>query len=218
LTEIVLIAVEGWSENAANWNFSLLREELKDLPIKVLVPHYLDAKGRFARFRSHKRVEQYASEVEKIILIQKQENPEAKIYVLGHSLGGIIVRYLSQRNLFNEDCMILVGTPNQGINFGFFKNLILKILARICNVPVFSQLLENSNFLQILNMNGFPKKATYISGEKDNVVPRSSSDPLGIGIVVPNCNHKLFPREREKLSNSAIPIVREILEKDLENK
>lgn len=214
MVEIVLIAIEGWSENAADWNYSLLRKEFENMPIKVVVPHYLDAKGKFARFRSHKRIEDYAAVVEKTIIVQRQEYPEAKIYVLGHSLGGLIARYLQQKNLFPENQMILVGTPNRGIEL----NLILRILAKICNVPLASQIDKKSNFLYILNMRGVPSKAHYIYGELDNVVPRESSDPLRCGTMVPNCGHKLFPREREKLQNSAIPIVMKILEKDLENK
>ncbi|MDD5012991.1 MAG: hypothetical protein PHI45_00820 [Candidatus Pacebacteria bacterium] len=78
--------------------------------------------------------------------------------------------------------------------------------------------MKDSNFIYSINFNGIPEKAIYISGEEDKTVSRDSSDPLGIGIVVPNCGHKLFPREKEKLKNSAIPYVREILEKNLENK
>lgn len=208
------MAIEGWSENAAEWNYSLLREELKDLPVKIVVPHYLDAKGRFARFRSHKTVEEYAAIVEKTIIVQKQEHPESKIYVLGHSLGGLIARYLCKRDLFSEDHMILAGTPNRGIEL----NLILRILAKICNVPLGSQIDKKSNFLYMLNMQGVPSRAHYIYGELDDVVQRESSDPLRQGTMIPDCGHKLFPREAENLQNSAIPVVRRILEKDLENK
>ena len=216
--KIILIAIEGWSENGAEWNYSLLREELKSLPIKIVVPSYLDAKGKFSRFRSHRTVEEYASKVEKVILAERRENPNAKIYVLGHSLGGVIARYLCSKNFLPEEYMILAGTPNLGINFGFLKNSILKILAKICNVPAFFQLLEGSKFIYTLNIFGIPSKAHYIFGEEDSVVSRASSDPLKIGISVPNCGHKLFPREKEKLESSAIPVIKRILEKGLENK
>jgi len=70
---IVLIALEGWSERAEEWNFSLLKEELEDLSIKVVVPEYLDAKGKFSKIRSHCTVEQYAAKVEAAILREKQK-------------------------------------------------------------------------------------------------------------------------------------------------
>lgn len=212
--KIILIAIEGFSEKAANWNYSLLRKDLENMPIKVVVPQYLDAKGRFARFRAHKTIEEYAAIVEKTIIVQRQEHPEAKIYVLGHSLGGLIARYLQKRNLFPENQMILVGTPNRGIKL----SLVLKILAKICNVPLAFQIDKKSNFLYILNMRGIPSEAHYIYGELDDVVTRESSDPLNCGTMIANCGHKLFPREIEKLENSAIPVVKKILEKDLENK
>ena len=78
--------------------------------------------------------------------------------------------------------------------------------------------MKGSNFIYSINLNGIPEKAIYISGQEDKVVSRDSSDPLKKGIIIPNCGHKLFPREKEKLENSAIPYVRKILEKDLENK
>ncbi len=215
---ITLIAIEGWTERAEEWNFSLLKEELEHLSIKIVIPEYLDTKGKFSKTRSHCTVEEYAHIVENVILREKQKDPNAKIYVLGHSLGGVIARHLCNRRLFPEERMILVGTPNLGIDFGILKNSFFMILAKIFNVPVLFQLMKDSNFIYSINLGGIPEKAVYISGEKDETVPRWSSDPLGTAIVVPNCGHKLFPQEREKLKNSAIPYVREILEKDLENK
>jgi hypothetical protein len=214
----VLIALEGWTERAEGWNFSLLKEELENLSIKIVVPRYLDTKGKFSKIRSHCTVEQYAAKVEAAILREKQKDPNAKIYVLGHSLGGLIARYLCNRKFFPEERMILAGTPNLGVDFGPLKNLFFMILAKIFNVPVFFQIIKGSNFIYSINLNGIPEKAIYISGQEDKVVSRDSSDPLKKGIIIPNCGHKLFPREKEKLENSAIPYVRKILEKDLENK
>lgn len=216
----ILFAIYGWSGNEEAWDFPSLKYGLEGLPIEIVTPHYLDATGIFARFKSHRTAEEYALSVEEAFLKMKQENPDAKIYVLGYSLGGIIVRLLYNKGLFSEKNMILVGTPNRGIYFGFFKTSILKVLARLCKVPILFQLLEGSEFIRHLNgyYNGIPQKAHYISGEIDNWVPRDSSDPLGIGIIVPQCGHKLFPLEREKVEFSAIPYVRRILEKDLEYK
>lgn len=214
---LVLVAIEGWSENGAEWNYALLRKVLENIPgVVLVVPSYLDAKGKLAKFKSHLTIEQYAAVVDRAIADAKKQYPEAVIMVMGHSLGGVIARFLCAKGVFPPRNMILVGTPNLGIDFGWFITGILKILAtkKLCNVPTFYQLLKGSNFLSELNKNGVPDDAYYISGTKDNVVPLWSSDPSNIGFYA-ECDHKLFPREEEKLKHSAIPIVEMIVRERL---
>jgi len=217
LPKLILVAIEGWSENGAEWNYALLKKELENIPgVKVAVPSYLDAKGVFSKFQSHKTVEEYAAIVEDFILKLKAAYPNVPIWVLGHSLGGVIARLLCQKGLFPEENMILAGTPNLGIDFGIVLNATLKFLAKKFNVPLIFQLMKGSVFIRELNVKGIPKKARYISGQKDMVVPEWSSNPLGIGYSVPGCGHKLFPREPEKLKASAIPVVERIVRKGLD--
>ena len=214
---LVLVAIEGWSENGAEWNYSLLRKVLENIPgVVLVVPSYLDAKGKLAKFKSHLTIEQYAAIVEKSIMDARKQYPGASVMVMGHSLGGLIARFLCAKGVFSPKNMILVGTPNMGISFGWLADGILKILAskHLCNVPVFYQMLRESDFLKMLNANGIPE-AYYISGLKDKVVPLWSSDPLNIGAYA-ECGHKLFPREEEFLDQSAIPIVKMIVTKKLE--
>lgn len=215
---LVLVAIEGWSENGAEWNYSLLRRVLEKIPgVVVVAPSYLDAKGVLAKFRSHLPLSMYAISVNTEIVKAKEMYPDATVMVLGHSLGGVIARFLCANNCFPSRNMILAGTPNQGIDFGWFANNFLKVLASkyLCNVPVFYQLLKESEFLEQLNENGFPKDAYYIRGARDKVVPPWSSDPLGIAEVV-DCGHKLFPREEDALNSSAIPVVELIVRARLE--
>jgi hypothetical protein len=217
LPKLILVAIEGWSENGAEWNYALLRKELENIPgVKVVVPNYLDAKGIFSKFQSHKTVEEYAAIVEDFILKLKAAYPNVPIWVLGHSLGGLIARFLYQKGLFPEENMVLAGTPNLGIDFGIVLNAIINFLAKRFNVPLIFQLMRGSGFLWKLNVEGIPKKAWYISGQKDMVVPEWSSNPLGIGYSVAGCGHKLFPRELEKLEASAIPVVKRIIGKGLD--
>jgi len=214
---LVLVAIEGWSENGAEWNYALLRKVLESIPgVVVVVPSYLDAKGILSQFRSHLTVEQYAVSVEAAYRKAQKDYPNALILVMGHSLGGIIARYLCKTRLFQAKNMILVGTPNHGIDFGLVLNGFLKFLAnkRLCNVPVFNQLLMGSEFLRKLNKCGVPPAACYIRGAKDNIVAPWSSDPLSQAIVV-DCDHKLFPRERKMMESSAIPVVEKIVKKRL---
>jgi len=214
---LVLIAIEGWSENGAEWNYTMLKKVLESIPgVVVVVPSYLDAKGKLTKFRSHLTLEEYACVVEKAITEAKNEYPDATIMVLGHSLGGLIARFLCHTGLFPSRNMILAGTPNLGIDFGWFKNGTLKVLAskHACNVPVFYQLLKGSKFLNELNRYGVPEDAYYIRGLRDNVVAPWSSDPRGTAIGV-SCDHKLFPREGKLVESSAIPIVEKIVEKRL---
>lgn len=217
---LVLVAIEGWSENGAEWNYTLLRKVLENIPgVVLIVPSYLDAKGRLAKFKSHLTIEQYAAIVEGgAILEARIKYPGAHVMVMGHSLGGVIARHLCFRGVISPENMILVGTPNLGISFGWFADGILKILAskHLCNVPVFYQMLKGSDFLNKLNAAGIPEEAYYISGTKDKVVPLWSSDPLNIGMYA-DCGHKLFPREEKLLEASAIPIVKDIVMQKLED-
>lgn len=221
---LIVILIQGWSESGA-WKDALLRKILESIPgVAVVVPDYLDGKGKFAKFKSHRTVEEYSLTVRFAIWEAKKSYPGATIMVVGHSLGGIIARYLCAEGVFPSKDMILAGAPNKGItyrtlggSFGVVLLPILKLLANkhLCNVPVFYQLLEGSSFLNNLNKNGIPKDAYYIVGETDITVPLWSSDPHNVGTFV-ECDHHLFPNEARLAERSAIPIIEIIVKKRLE--
>ena len=224
---LIVILIQGWSESGA-WKESLLKKVLESIPgVMVVVPDYLEstARGKFSKFKTHLKVENYAAIVATNYFHSVQEKyPNVPIMVVGHSLGGVIARFLCAKNYFSAKDMVLVGAPNKGITYrtvggtaGIVVMPILKLLANkhLCNVPVLYQLLEGSEFLQELNKNGIPKDAYYISGAQDKTVPLWSSDPHNIGMYT-ECGHHLFPSEGKLADSSAIPIVEEIVRKRLE--
>jgi len=219
---LIVFAIQGWSE-AGSWKNSLLAGLFERIPgVKVVVPDYMNGTGKFAKFKSHLRIEQYAARVRSVYKQTEKAYPSVPILVVGHSLGGLVARYLYNEGLFYSKNMILAGTPNKGVSYKMFGGEfgrivlpILKVLARksICNVPVFYQLLEGSDFLKELNEGGIPRNAHYIRGCFDTVVEAESSDPYGIGTVI-NCDHHMFPRKKEEMDsvkNSAIPVIMRIV-------
>jgi len=208
LPVIIFLIVQGWDGGAASWNYKLLKEALERIPfVRVFTPTYLDAQGGGAQFRSKKTIDNpkdgYAMMVRDYYLYLKSVYPDATIMVMGHSLGGIIVRHLHNLGYFLEENMIFVGTPHKGISarsfiwpIGFLLIPLLKVIARerFCGVPVFYQLLEGSDFLEKLNKNGLPRKSIYIGGLKDPVVgPDSSVPDEAINRIWINCGHSFFP-------------------------
>ena len=203
-----VVFLQGWKESGARKK-ALLKEVLENISgVRVTVVDYLDAPAEWTYFRSHLTVEEYAARAEEVVQKIKKENPKAIIVVIGHSLGGIIARYLCKKGLFPSSNMILVGTPNKGISyksFGGYLGIIITpiywVLASkyVCNIPVFYQLLKGSTFLKRLNDDGIPGDCYYISGLKDTRVDKSSSDPHGIGQIV-QCDHHLFRFDRESVA------------------
>lgn len=217
---LIVFAIQGWTE-AGSWKNSLLAGLFEKIPrVKVVVPDYMDGTGKFAKFKSHLRIEQYAARVRAVYEQTEKTYPNVPILVVGHSLGGLIARYLCNEGLFLSKDMVLAGTPNKGIGGGAGKIVlsIVKILARhVFNVPVLSELLEGSKFLQVLNRRGIPRDAIYIRGLLDTTVLAGSSDPLHIGTVI-ECDHHMFPRKNEdmdKVKKSAIPVIMRIVEERL---
>jgi len=222
---LIVILIQGWTESGV-LKESLLKKVLESIPgVMVIVPDYLEptARGKFAKFRTHKSVQDYAGYVWAYYRQTKADFPRVPVLVVGHSLGGIIARYLHEEGFFPAKDMILVGTPNKGItyrtlggSFGVVVLPILKVVAskRFCNVPVFYELLEGSIFLKELNAYGIPEDAYYISGSQDNIVPLWSSDPHNIGEFA-ECGHHLFPNEGVLAEKSAIPLVERIVKERL---
>ena len=222
--------LQGWRESGARKK-ALLKEVLENISgVRVTVVDYLDAPAEWTYFRSHLTVEEYAARAEKVIRQIKEENPKANIVVIGHSLGGIIARYLCQKGLFPSSKMILVGTPNKGISYKSFGGYLGIIIAPVywvlankyfCNIPVFYQLLKGGSFLKEMNDARIPSDCYFISGSKDTRVEGYSSDPHGIGYVV-QCDHHLFKfdgksvaelskKDLNELLKTAVPVVVSII-------
>lgn len=200
----IYFLIPGWSGNSPRQNFSLLREHLEEIPgIKVEIAEYLEVSGKFTKFRSKKSVEEYADKVKKDLDRVKNENPGIPIVTVGYSLGGLILRQLYLWGYRFEE-MILAATPNKGFSRKF---LLLAPLAYICKVKVFFQIMPGSKFLESLGE--CPKEAICLWGSDDLVVPCLSAIPtkMGQGILIPGCDHGLFPHKKEKIAHSAIPVL-----------
>jgi triacylglycerol esterase/lipase EstA (alpha/beta hydrolase family) len=217
---------------------SLLLALLKNIPgVETVVVDYLfDAKGKKnAHLNTHQTIEVYAKKVEEAYQQAQKDYPGVYILLVGHSLGGVILRYLSLKGLFPSRDMVLIGTPNKGIDYssvgGPYLGLVIFPLfyllshRRLKNVPVYRQLLKGSKFIKDLNRSRIPGDAYYIYGKRDTTVPEWSANPLGLGEAV-DCDHHLVPfngrkfddltsEEIEVYKNSAIPVVLRIVNEKL---
>jgi len=232
LPTMEVVFLQGWRESGARKK-ALLKEVLENIiGVRVTIVDYLDAPAKWTYFRSHLTVEEYAARAEKVIMEIKKENPKAIIVVIGHSLGGIIARYLCQEGLFPSSNMILVGTPNKGISYKSFGGHLGLIITPVywvvaskyfCNIPVFYQLLKGSSFLKKMNDDRIPSDCYFISGSKDTRVDDYSSDPHGIGHIV-QCDHHLFKfdgesiaclskQDLDELNKTAVPVVVSIIKR-----
>jgi len=228
--------VQGWAESG-HWVNSLLKVLLERIPgVKVVVVDYLiDAKGQEnPYFHSHMKVEEYANIVKMAYIQVQKDYPGITIFSVGHSLGGILLRYLCLEGLFPSRNMVLVGTPNEGIPYSFVGGRVVGLITCplfyvlsskwLYNVPLYRQLLWGSEFIKKLNEKRIPGDAHYIRGEKDLL--GNSADPLGVGVSV-KCDHHLVPsfggktleelstEEMELYSNSAIPEILRIIDEEL---
>ena len=236
--KIIVVLVQGWTESG-HWLLSLLVSLIENIPgAKTVVVDYLfDARGKKnAQLNSHQPIEVYAAKVEEAYRQAQKDYPGVYILLVGHSLGGVILRYLCLKGLFPSKDMVLIGTPNKGIDYSsvggsFFGLLVYPLFyflshKRLRNVPVYRQLLKGSKFIEELNKTRIPGDAYYVYGKRDTTVPKWSADPLGLGEAV-DCDHHLVPFNGKKLDdltpeemevyrNSAIPVVLRIVNEKLE--
>lgn len=151
---------------------------------KLFVPSYLERyHWPIWLFAGRKRIEEYSE----IVLRQLKEKipPNSEIILIGYSLGGLIVRYLYEKNLLpatgEVKKIILVGTPNRGIKLSFWEELLAKIL----RIAFVYQMMPESSFLNELNNIQISRQNYFlIGGSKDKRVPIESA--LGIPDVPEN--------------------------------
>jgi pimeloyl-ACP methyl ester carboxylesterase len=216
--KIALVAIPGWKEAGRRDNFPQLRKRLSEhKEIKIFVPDYLEesARGKLVRFKTHGEIRVYVAIVNKYVDDIRKKYPEAKIVLLGHSLGGIIARMVQVRQKISDEDLILCGTPNLGIRMGKIKKFFFGVLAgkNLCNVPIFEELLPGSHFLVKLNQEGIPI-AHFVSGIHDEKVELCSSDPHGTATMV-DCGHSMFPTKENLVEKSAIPVVVKIMKRKI---
>lgn len=203
-----IIVIGGFSstggERIASLVEAIRRESFPG--IEVLAPNYFEIYGRLGKFLRKKTISEYARNI-------KLEEPIE--LVIGYSMGGIILRYLVEKMKFPTKAVILVGTPNRGIKLSRWEKHLLKLV----KVPCIRDIEENSEFLKELSI---PDSENYyfIGSDKDEKVDIESAIPIPIRkegkFYVLHCNHSGLIPKGGKVENSAIPIIIDILRKEIQ--
>ncbi len=107
-TNKIAILLPGYSETQfVFWN---LRRQLKKNNIGYKTIKYKPFLGDLTKLAKDLKLE--------IGLILKN-NSESEIYIIGHSMGGLIGRYLLENNNYtNICCLIMIATPHSGTVLG----------------------------------------------------------------------------------------------------
>jgi len=177
--------------------------------LRVEIVDYLDKEGRFVKLKTRKSVLEYADRAEENLNRIIDSYPEGtKTMAVGHSLGAIILRILVLRG-HNFKELIFAGGPFHGFSR---KYIFLLPLAAILRIKLFFELCPGSDFLKSL---GQAPPGIYVGSKIDEKVSSESAIPEEANkrIYLCCCGHDMFPKEKEKVSNSAIPVVAEIIEK-----
>jgi hypothetical protein len=130
-----------------------------------------------------------------------------RVHVVGHSLGGLIARYLVQRQGGDRrvDSLVTLGTPHQG-----------SLLAHVVPTPLIRQLRPGSPMLRQLAEPApdCRTKVTAIYSDLDQVVLPTSSgrcDHADLGarnVLVRGVGHMSLPRHRSVVDEVAVTLAR----------
>lgn len=165
--------VHGYSNDKGSWRLAKLINEIKEefLDEAVITPDYLERYGPrvlVGIIFGRKSLEEYSEKV-----LKEAEQTE-QLYgpitiIIGYSMGGLVARYVAKR-LTHVEKLILVGTPNLGLNIGRLKRLFLG------RIKCLTDSLPGSDFLKKLNEEiPLECKCYIVAGNKDKFVPLESS-------------------------------------------
>lgn len=212
-----IVLIEGFSATKGSKRLKVLADEIEErFPMeKVFTVEYFEKYGKIGKFLRKKTIPNYAD----VVLSQIPKNIFNPI-IIGYSMGGIIARYLVEKIRFQAREVILVGTPNKGIK--------LSTIERLLPLPqCVKDIEENSNFLSNLNLNLtgnaeklFFKNYYFIGSKSDKRVPLESSIPIRIAgkfFILDTTHSNLIPRTKSDISESAVPVILEILQKTINN-
>ena len=116
-------------------------------------------------------IEEYAKAT-----IRKLPNNSNKYPILiGCSMGGLIARYLIEKMDLKVKGLILLATPNKGINLSIIEKVFLKIIGPI---PCVEDMRPESDFLKSLGRSSLEKYYYFFGGTKDFRVDVNSSVPF----------------------------------------
>jgi len=132
-----------------------------DKRISVRMTYYVDENGNFDDSQS---IGVYAERLGEVIDIVKECTKADKVNLVGHSMGGLVIREYARNNPKSVNKIITMGTPNYGV-----ENVYSGGKSSLCsqfryeNDLECSQMQINSNFLKTLNTNNYTNIYT-ISG------------------------------------------------------
>ncbi len=207
-----IIIIGGFSSTGGERIASLveaIEEEIEGAI--VMAPDYFEAYGRLGKYFFRKKtIPEYAN-------LLRLNLADSNSVLIGYSMGGIILRYLVEKfpTQFPTKAVILVGTPNRGIKLSPLEKRLLKLV----KVPCIRDIEENSEFLKELSI---PDSENYyfIGSDKDEKVDIESAIPIPIRkegkFYVLHCNHSGLIPKGGKVENSAIPIIIDILRKEIQ--
>ncbi|KAF5437683.1 tRNA A37 methylthiotransferase MiaB [Candidatus Methanophagaceae archaeon] len=146
----------------------IIKEKFPDA--EIIAPKYFERYKR-GLFFIKKTIPEYAGAVWDIT-----GETGGDTIIIGYSLGGLIARYMVERMNFPAKAVILVGTPNRGINLFLKEKLLLKIV----KIPCIEEMRKGSEFIESFAERKPPPDYYYLGGKYDKRVSLSSSAPLSI--------------------------------------
>jgi triacylglycerol lipase len=103
-------------------------------------------------------------------------NCEPEIYIIGHSMGGLIGRYFLENNNYTNVCyLIMIATPHNGT-----------ILGKLGIGECANQLIPNSNFLNDLSDKPIVNSMNLYSNADSLICPRDSAIYMKNNFLIKN--------------------------------
>ncbi len=143
-----------------------------EIEVKILKIEYAKFPDKnVKRLKETLRIEEYAKEA-----IQRFPNNSNEYPILiGCSMGGLIAKYLVQKMNLRVKGLILLATPNKGINLSLVEKIFLKIIGP---VPCVEDMRPKSDFLKSLGKSPLEEYYYFFGGINDSRVDIGSNLPL----------------------------------------
>ena len=165
--------IDGLTSPSAKRMSDEVRKRIEqEIETKILKIEYAEFPDKnMKRLRGALGIEEYAKEA-----IQRLPNHSKKYPILiGCSMGGLIARYLIEKMDLKVKGLILLATPNKGINLSLIEKIFLKMIGPI---PCVQDMRPESDFLKSLGRSSFEEHYYFFGGTNDSRVKINSSLPL----------------------------------------